>query len=123
MAENNGIIPKDEGFSQLYEQFKSLDATNIKWWVITILAVLFLGVTVILWNISAEYYVLKKALILVSIFTGAITAALIHIKWDNKIGTCIIGVGIIIIVLLATNAISLENLSEEIIEITKGKFK
>ena len=92
---------------------------RIKWWVIPVVSFLFLTLSSGLLILSIEYNVWKTLLAFASILTGGYNTALVHIKWENKIATGIVGVCLFVIFLVAIDVISLDSIAKESLEMTK----
>lgn len=92
---------------------------RIKWWVIPVVSFLFLTLSSGLLILPIEYNVWKTLLAFASILTGGYNTALVHIKWENKIATVIVGVCLFVIFLVAIDVISLDSIAKESLEMTK----
>lgn len=92
---------------------------RIKWWVIPVVSFLFLTLSSGLLILPIEYNVWKTLLAFASILTGGYNTALVHIKWENKIATGIVGVCLFVIFLVAIDVISLDSIAKESLEMTK----
>lgn len=101
---------------------RTLLDNKIKWWIILIVSFLFLIVSCLLWALPIECHIWKIILVFISIMVGGYNAALIHIKWDNKIATCIVGVCLLGVFLVAVDVIPLNSIAKEVWVITKERI-
>ena len=101
---------------------RTLLDNKIKWWIILIVSFLFLIVSCLLWALPIECHIWQIILVFISIMVGGYNAALIHIKWDNKIATCIVGVCLLGVFLVAVDVIPLNSIAKEVWVITKERI-
>lgn len=95
---------------------------RIKWWVIPIVSFMFLIVSCGLLILPIKYNVWKTVLAFVSILIGGYNTALVHIKWENKIATCIIGVCLVGVFLVSIGIIPLDSIAKEVWEVAKERI-
>ena len=98
---------------------RTLPNNRIKWSEILITSFLFLIISCVLWILPIGCNIWKIFLAFASILAGGYNAVLIYVKWENEIATCIIGVCLLVIFLVAIDVIPLDSIANEIWEITK----
>ena len=123
-VEINIKLKEVQDVSQLNEfiNTRTLSSSRIKWWIILIASFLFLIFSCLSWILPIECHIWKIVLAFASILTGGYNAALIHVKWENKIATCIIGVCLLVIFLVSIGIIPLDSLAKELWEMAKEKI-
>ena len=120
-VEINIKLKNVQDVSQLREfiNTRTLPNNRIKWWIILIVSFLFLIFSCLSWILPIECHIWKIVFAFASILAGGYNAILIHVKWENKIATCIIVVCLLVIFLVTIDAIPLDSIANEIWEITK----
>lgn len=95
---------------------------RIKWWIILVVSIIYAIDVTALWIIPEKHIILEKILIVTSLLFGTFNAILVYMYSNKGIVTLIAVVGMLLVFMLAINAMSPLEFTEEASKILKDNI-